>query len=63
MKKRLHLSRTSKMLAGVCGGFSEYFNIDATLTRILFVILGFSTFSLMIVFYIICWAVMPLDTE
>jgi len=38
--KRLHRSQ-NKMLAGVCGGIAEYFDIDPTLVRV-----GFALFSL-----------------
>ena len=38
--KKLYRSRTSKMLCGVCGGIGEYFNIDPTLIRLLFVLFG-----------------------
>lgn len=31
----LHLSKTNRMLAGVCGGLAEYFDMNATLLRIL----------------------------
>jgi phage shock protein C len=36
--KRLYRSRKERMIAGVCGGLGEYFNIDPTLVRILFVV-------------------------
>lgn len=35
--KRLYRSRNERMIAGVCGGIAEYFNIDPTLVRLLFV--------------------------
>ncbi len=38
--KRLYRSRTSKMLCGVCGGIGEYFNIDPTLIRLVFILFG-----------------------
>ena len=38
--KKLYRSRTNKMLCGVCGGIGEYFNIDPTLIRLLFVLFG-----------------------
>lgn len=38
--KKLYRSGTNKMLCGVCGGIGEYFNIDATLVRLLFVLFG-----------------------
>ena len=35
--KTLRRSREHRMLSGVCGGIGEYFNIDATLIRIVLV--------------------------
>ena len=34
MEKKLYKSETNKMLAGVCGGIAEYFNIDPKLVRL-----------------------------
>jgi phage shock protein PspC (stress-responsive transcriptional regulator) len=36
--KKLYRSRTDRKLCGVCGGFAEYFEIDATILRILLII-------------------------
>lgn len=36
--RRLYRSRTERMIGGVCGGIGEYFSIDPTLVRLLFVI-------------------------
>jgi len=38
--RRLYRSRTDRKLAGVCGGLAQYFNTDATLIRVLFVVLA-----------------------
>ena len=60
MGKRLYKSRDNKMVSGVMGGIAEYFNIDATLVRILYVV--FSMFSVAfpgIVVYIILVMVIP----
>ncbi|MDL2248180.1 PspC domain-containing protein [Tyzzerella sp. OttesenSCG-928-J15] len=63
MGRKMYLSRTNKIIAGVCGGIAEYFNVDPTLIRVLFVLLLLiSRFSL-IVIYILCWAIMPLPPE
>jgi len=35
--KKLYRSRKERMIAGVCGGLGEYFGIDPTLVRLLFV--------------------------
>lgn len=32
--KKLYRSNSQRMIAGVCGGIAEYFNIDASLVRI-----------------------------
>ncbi len=34
MNKRLYRSRTKKMIAGVCGGIAEYFDVDETIIRL-----------------------------
>ena len=34
---RLYRSETNRIIAGVCGGIGEYFNIDTTIIRIIFV--------------------------
>ena len=34
---KLYRSRENRMLGGVCGGLGEYFDIDPTLVRLLFV--------------------------
>ncbi|MFT9077881.1 PspC domain-containing protein [Ethanoligenens sp.] len=41
MDKRLYRSRTQRMLAGVCGGIAEYFNVDPTLIRLAWVVFCF----------------------
>ena len=38
--KTLYRSNTDRMIAGVCGGIGEYFNIDPTLVRLAWAIFG-----------------------
>jgi len=60
--KRLHRSRTDKMIGGVCGGLGEYFNIDPTIIRILWVVLAVVPLpGSAILAYIILWIIMPPD--
>jgi phage shock protein C len=40
--KRLYRSRDERMISGVCGGIAKYFNVDATLIRLLFVLFAFA---------------------
>jgi phage shock protein PspC (stress-responsive transcriptional regulator) len=58
MNKRLYRS-DDPILAGVCGGFAEYFDLDPTLIRILFVILCFTGLGFPIVFYLVALLIMP----
>lgn len=55
--KRLYRSRENRMLCGVCGGIAEYFNIDPTLIRLLFVLFGLSGSG--ILGYIIAAIIIP----
>lgn len=55
--RRIFKSRRNRVFFGVCGGIGEYFNIDPTLVRLLFVLLGCTTTSLFI--YIIAAIVIP----
>lgn len=57
-RKRLYRSRTNRKLGGVCGGLGDYFNIDPTLFRIIFLIL-FLGAGQGLVLYIILWLVVP----
>ena len=55
------LTRTSwdAPISGVCGGLARYFGVDATLVRVLAVLLAVFTFPAAIIAYIVAWAVMP----
>ncbi|MCI8843750.1 MAG: PspC domain-containing protein [Oscillospiraceae bacterium] len=56
--KRLYLSNTDKKLAGVCGGIAEFFGIDPTIIRVLWIICSL-LFGSGILAYLICWLVIP----
>ncbi|NUO18274.1 PspC domain-containing protein [bacterium] len=62
LTKRLKRSSKDKKIGGVCGGFGEYFNVDPTFVRVLWiltVLLGGTGLLL----YLILWIVMPLDVD
>ncbi len=48
------------MIAGVCGGIAEYFNIDPTLVRLAFVLLIFAN-GIGLILYIIAAIIIPLN--
>ena len=58
--KRLVRSRTNKKIGGVCGGLAEYFNIDLTLMRVLWVFASFVLGGLNLFAYLILWIALPL---
>ena len=58
MTKTLRKSATDKKISGVCGGIAEYFNIDATIVRIILV--AFTLFGGSgILVYIVAALIMP----
>jgi phage shock protein C len=61
MAKKLYRSRTDSMIAGVCGGLAEYFDIDPTLVRLAAVALTLAGGS-GILAYLIFWFVIPQKT-
>ena len=58
--KRLYRSRTQRMIAGVCGGMAEYFNMDPTWVRLIAILLLFLGVGLLAIVYIILWIIVPL---
>lgn len=61
MNRKLYKSSQNRMLAGVCGGIGEYFNIDPTLIRlawIVFILAGGSG----VLAYILAAIVIPDDS-
>lgn len=60
--KKLYKIEEGKKLCGVCGGIAEYLNIDATVARILWVILSLMCGSGLLL-YIICAIIMPNKSE
>ncbi|WP_240374425.1 PspC domain-containing protein [Bacillus piscicola] len=62
--KKLKRSQSNRMIAGVCAGIADYFNVDATLVRIVTVILGLITSGLpIIVAYIVLAIIMPNEKD
>jgi len=60
--KKLRKSSTQKIIAGVCGGIGEYFNVDPTLIRLGFVALSFM-FGGGLLVYIIAAIVIPSEEQ
>jgi phage shock protein C len=62
--KSLRRSRQNRMIAGVIGGIAGFYNLDATLLRIIYVLVSlFSAGFPGIIIYLILWVLMPLEDE
>lgn len=57
--KKLYRSQTDRWLLGVCGGLGEYFEIDPTLIRILFIVFAL-VFGGGLLLYLILWIIIPM---
>lgn len=63
MEKKL-MKSPNKMLAGVCAGIAEYFDIDPTLVRVGYAVLSvFSTGFPGLLLYLILMMIMPKKAE
>lgn len=58
MTDKLRRSSTNRIIAGICGGLGEYFNIDPTIVRLVFVVLTIWG-GLSILIYISLFIIMP----
>ncbi len=61
--KRLYRSTTDKKICGVFGGLAKYFNVDATILRVLFAIALCCSFGTLTFVYFVVALIMPKDTE
>lgn len=61
--KKLYRSNTKRMIAGVCGGLEDFTGIDASIWRVIFVILllpgGLPGFLI----YVAMWILVPQEEK
>jgi len=60
--RKLNRSETKRMLGGVCGGLSDYFGVDATIVRVLFLLLCFVG-GAGILLHAALWIVVPTESR
>lgn len=58
--KKLRRSRTDKMVAGICGGLGKYFGLDATILRLVFILLMIFAGTGLLA-YLVMWLVIPYE--
>lgn len=61
MNKKLYRSKNNVKISGVCGGIAEYFNMDATIMRLLWVLGTLLNLFIGIVAYVACVFIVPED--
>lgn len=60
--KKLYRSTANRMLGGVCGGIAEYFDIDPTIIRLVYLLLSIFTACFPgLLLYLLCLIVIPND--
>jgi phage shock protein C len=57
-RKRLIRPRAGRKIAGVCAGVAEYFDLDVTLVRVVWLIVSVMT-GIGLLAYPVAWIVMP----
>ena len=62
MEKRLTRDVKNKKIAGVCAGIANYFDLDPTLVRVIWILLV-CVAGTGVLAYLIAWAVMPEDSS
>ncbi|HUD20567.1 MAG TPA: PspC domain-containing protein [Candidatus Saccharimonadales bacterium] len=55
--KKLYRSETDRVIAGVCGGLGDFFEVDSTIVRIIFILLALGGVG--VVLYLILMFVIP----
>ncbi|HUK46892.1 MAG TPA: PspC domain-containing protein [Terriglobales bacterium] len=58
-RKRLVRPREGRKIAGVCLGVAEYFDLDPTLVRVVWLITALVPAGIGLLGYVIAWIVMP----
>ena len=58
--KKLYRSLKNRFLAGVCGGLGDFLNFDATIIRVIIILLTvFTGFVPMLIIYAACALIIP----
>jgi phage shock protein PspC (stress-responsive transcriptional regulator) len=62
--RRLTRSAADKKIAGICGGLAEYFGVDATPIRLLWLILSILFGAVIggLIAYVVAWLIIPLPS-
>jgi phage shock protein C len=59
MTRRLYRSVRDRRIGGVAAGTAEYFDIDPSIARVLWVLLAIFTGGAFLIAYLVMWAIVP----
>ncbi|MCL2564949.1 MAG: PspC domain-containing protein [Defluviitaleaceae bacterium] len=62
-QKKLYKARRDTKIDGVCKGLADYFAMDPTMMRIIWIVAGLFLHIGLVIAYIICSLVMPREPE
>jgi len=57
--RRLRRVMSEKKIAGVCAGFAEYFEMDVTLVRLIWIAVVLIPPAPGVIIYLVAWAILP----
>jgi len=63
MAKKLYRSKKNNIIAGICGGIAEYFEIDPNIVRLLWIAGTLLTGGTGLIVYVIAWFLIPFRGE
>jgi phage shock protein C len=58
-RRQLLRPKTGRKIAGVCAGFAEYFDLDVTLIRLVWLVAGIVMPPFWVIGYIVAWIIVP----
>lgn len=61
--KKLYRSETDKKIFGVLGGIARYFEIDATVLRVIYVLLSFFVLGCPVIIYLVAALIIPKEPQ
>jgi len=59
VKRLYRASEKNSMVAGVCAGIADYFEVDPTMVRLVWVLMTVFSFGTGLVGYLVMWIIMP----
>lgn len=63
MEKKRLMRSNNNMIAGICAGIADYFDLDPTLVRVGYILLSIFTAFTGVLAYFVLWLVIPIQKK